>query len=119
MKCYANTPEYEMTDYQALLCPAKIRGFALGEKRWAFFLVDEVKDINWSDIAFTQLEIDPDTKSKIQALVECHYTENNLGDFIAKKGKGLVLLLHGRPGTGKTLTAGTNRPLFQILHVLT
>lgn len=26
--------------------------------------------------------------------------------LIAGKGNGLIMLLHGRPGTGKTLTAG-------------
>lgn len=28
-------------------------------------------------------------------------------DMIAGKGNGLIMLLHGAPGTGKTLTAGT------------
>lgn len=27
-------------------------------------------------------------------------------DIIAGKGSGLIMLLHGGPGTGKTLTAG-------------
>jgi len=27
-------------------------------------------------------------------------------DLIAGKGNGLIMLLHGGPGTGKTLTAG-------------
>jgi ATP-dependent 26S proteasome regulatory subunit len=27
-------------------------------------------------------------------------------DIIASKGNGLIILLHGGPGTGKTLTAG-------------
>jgi hypothetical protein len=106
MKCYPNTEDYEVTDYQALLCPARILGFALGEKRWAFFLLDEVNEINWSETAFDQLELDQGAKDKVQALVESHYNNNNIGDFVAKKGKGLVLLLHDSPGTGKTLTAG-------------
>ena len=28
-------------------------------------------------------------------------------DIISGKGNGLIMLLHGGPGTGKTLTAGT------------
>jgi Cdc6-like AAA superfamily ATPase len=27
-------------------------------------------------------------------------------DFVAGKGRGLIFLLHGRPGSGKTCTAG-------------
>ena len=41
-------------------------------------------------------------------------------DFIAGKGQGLVILLHGPPGVGKTLTAetialATGRLLFTVL----
>ena len=45
--------------------------------------------------------------------------ENALNDFIEGKGNGLIILLHGGPGTGKTLTAESvaevsNRPLYRI-----
>ena len=109
MKCYQNTAEYDMSDYQALLCPARIRGFSLIEKQWGFFLVDKVRDIKWSESVFEKLEMDSSIKSKVQALVETHYTDT-FDDMIAGKGKGLVVLLHGPPGTGKTLTAGTYFP---------
>lgn len=106
MKCYPNNAEYLMTDDQALLCPARIRGFALSEKQWAFFLLENVQDITWSESAFDKLELDGSIKSKVQALVEIHYTKNDFDDLVAGKGRGLVVLLHGPPGTGKTLTAG-------------
>jgi hypothetical protein len=32
MRCYWNTADYVMTDFQALLCLARIQGFALKEK---------------------------------------------------------------------------------------
>ena len=41
--------------------------------------------------------------------------DTNLGkrdDIIASKGNGLIILLHGGPGTGKTLTAGEFRAQF-------
>lgn len=31
-------------------------------------------------------------------------------DFVENKGKGLIFLLHGRPGVGKTYTAEVNSP---------
>jgi hypothetical protein len=106
MKCHPNNDEYQMSNDEALLCPARIRGFALSEKRWAFFLVDKVEDIQWSESAFDQLEVDEATKLHLLAVVETHYTERSVSYMIASKGAGLTILLHGPPGTGKTLTAG-------------
>ena len=40
-------------------------------------------------------------------------------DLIAGKGNGLIMLLHGGPGTGKTLTAGTYRCLHFDRRLLT
>ena len=107
MKCYINDDDYEITEEQAMLTPARVRGFTLSNKRWAFFLVTGLTEIQWNNDAFAKLEIDPVMKTYIQALVESHsLTEEAFDDLIADKGKGLILLLHGPPGTGKTLTAG-------------
>ena len=106
MKCHQNNEEYQMSNDEALLCPARIRGFALSEKRWAFFLIDKIEDIQWSESAFDQLEVDQDTKLQLLAVVETHYTETRVNYLIAGKGAGLTILLYGPPGTGKTLTAG-------------
>ena len=35
-------------------------------------------------------------------------------DFIKGKGSGLIFLLHGRPGVGKTCTAGESFLLFAV-----
>jgi flagellar biosynthesis GTPase FlhF len=35
-------------------------------------------------------------------------------DFIEKKGNGLIFLLHGGPGVGKTFTAGKSALLFYL-----
>lgn len=46
------------------------------------------------------------TKEMIRALVHVHRSRNKaMDDIIKGKGNGLILLLHGSPGTGKTLTA--------------
>jgi len=43
----------------------------------------------------------------ILSLVEVHQDERmQYDDVITGKGKGVIFLLHGEPGTGKTLTAG-------------
>lgn len=65
-------------------------------------------------------------KETIQKLVDAHFKQANSGndqvveyDIIQGKGRGLVILLHGAPGVGKTSTAesvaaASGKPLFQI-----
>jgi hypothetical protein len=95
-KCHPNNIHYHMTDEQAFLAPARVPGFALSAKRWAFFLVEKVREVQWRDSAFEQLELEPTIKTTIQALVSTH---NKIGsrfdDFIKEKGKGLIMLLYG------------------------
>jgi hypothetical protein len=67
---HLNTPAYSITDHQALLCPARVRGYSFLEKIWAFFLVDKVQEIEWQQSAFESLQLDPRMKSAILALVE-------------------------------------------------
>ena len=62
----------------------------------------------------------------INALVKSHESKNSpkddkvqVKDVVEDKGKGLVILLHGPPGVGKTLTAetiaeATGKPLFIV-----
>jgi hypothetical protein len=105
-----NEESYEMTDNQALLCPARIRGFSLADKKWAFFLVDNVSDIVWRENPMEGLEIDAESKTIIGALVTAHERRQSnmtaqFQDIIPGKGTGLTFLFAGAPGLGKTLTA--------------
>jgi SpoVK/Ycf46/Vps4 family AAA+-type ATPase len=43
--------------------------------------------------------------SLLKALVSAHQLPENPRDQMLQKGKGLVILLHGAPGSGKTITA--------------
>jgi len=43
----------------------------------------------------------------VHSLVKIHADERlQFDDHIQGKGKGMIFLLHGEPGVGKTLTAG-------------
>jgi hypothetical protein len=104
---YPNTKHYKMTDEQALLCPARIRGFSLVEKSWNLFLVEQVEEVQWSENAFENLVLEEESKNMVQALVTTHHVAGEgFDDIIKGKGKGLIFLLYGPPGSGKTLTAG-------------
>lgn len=97
-----------MTEEQALLSPARIRGFSLAEKIWCFFLVKKIEPIQWSETAYEKLSLAEQMKDTIRALVETHKDLTaEFDDLIVRKGKGLIFLLYGPPGSGKTLTAGT------------
>jgi signal recognition particle GTPase len=40
-------------------------------------------------------------------------------DFVEGKGEGLTILLHGKPGVGKTYTAGKRPPRYVCIHEFT
>ena len=79
-------------------------------------LVDSVRPVTWNKTAYDRLVLPPQTKELVKALVTVRTSQRGvkqgLGlagkreDIIAGKGNGLIMLLHGGPGTGKSLTAG-------------
>lgn len=98
-----------------ILMPPQIHGFVLKEKKWVSFLVHLISPIQWNKDAFRRLVIPPRTKELVKALISVRKTgsdnQQSMGfastrdDIITGKGNGLIMLLHGGPGTGKTLTA--------------
>ena len=62
--------------------------------------------------------VPPTTKELVRALVETQQEPAVSTDVIAGKGDGLILLLHGGPGTGKTLTAGMSPCIPWIRRIL-
>lgn len=73
---HLNTPSYQISDEQALLCPARVRGYSFQEKIWAFFMVDEIQEIEWQTNAFDSLELDERMKSAIVAMVSVHQDQD-------------------------------------------
>ncbi|KAL2682746.1 hypothetical protein Neosp_007201 [[Neocosmospora] mangrovei] len=100
--------------------PPVIHGFDFTTKTWKTLQVDRITDVTWNKKAFSQLVAPPETKELIQAVVSAHGERKNMGlDIIEGKGQGLLVLLHGGPGTGKTLTAESiaeeqERPLYRV-----
>lgn len=110
-----------LTDEQCLLANFLIPGFALSEKKWVDFYVDRLEPVAWNTNVFDQLVLPASQKSLVKALVESHVREgvDGFDDIIKGKGRGLISILHGPPGVGKTLTAEsvaehTRRPLYSV-----
>jgi hypothetical protein len=80
-------------------------------------LVDNIAPVNWNKEAYDSLVLPPRIKNLVKALVLVRKEgsanvatkssqQGRRSDLIRGKGGGLIMLLHGGPGTGKTLTAG-------------
>ncbi|KAM3071693.1 hypothetical protein ACMFMG_009565 [Clarireedia jacksonii] len=127
-KTEAEKAESETAD-EDLLYPPRALGYATREKVWGQFSVDTTLDApgRMPSKFHDNLQLDQKYKDMIEALVASHESnqenakkENReVKDVVQNKGKGLVLLLHGPPGVGKTLTAetiaeATGKPLFIV-----
>jgi SpoVK/Ycf46/Vps4 family AAA+-type ATPase len=70
------------------------------------FFIESVGEIEWNDHAFDTLVLPDETKELLHGFVESQVeTQNTFDDVIQGKGKGIIMLLSGPPGVGKTLTA--------------
>ncbi|KAM5474283.1 hypothetical protein MauCBS54593_001857 [Microsporum audouinii] len=83
-----------------------LEGYALKNKEWLNFYIEDIDQIRWNDEAYDHLVYDEQQKDLILSFVEHHYNSKKVADdVITGKGQGLNILLSGPPGTGKTLTA--------------
>ncbi|KAK7460276.1 hypothetical protein Landi51_00524 [Colletotrichum acutatum] len=101
------------------LFPNLVPGFDLRRKKWVDVEVDRIRDVAWNDQAFNSLVADEDMKMLILALVTNQIDAKRGTDVIDNKGNGLIMLLHGSPGTGKTFTAESvaeiaKKPLYSV-----
>ena len=95
----------------------------------AILTVDGLRDIKPRRDGFNDLQLPGTHKRIVSSLVHNHFHDKHVElndheagndtDIVRGKGKGLVVLLHGAPGVGKTSTAETvaeayRKPLFPI-----
>ena len=98
----------EWEDEQYMLCPPRILGYVLRDKQWAQLQVTSLEaipkedpDHSWDRV---KLPDGDDTKKMILNLVNGHRIAESkdddsalmVDDIVAKKGKGLVILLYGK-----------------------
>ncbi|KAI1097241.1 P-loop containing nucleoside triphosphate hydrolase protein [Jackrogersella minutella] len=113
----------ELQDEDLIITNAMVRGFAFSTKNFLEFFVENLSPIRWDETYFEQLVLNASIKKTVQAMVTMHANRGQAGtgvdDIVEGKGKGLVMVLHGPPGVGKTLTAecvaeSVHRPLYMV-----
>lgn len=125
----AGGPSKQAVSKDFILYPPRFLGYSTKEKIWAQFAVDHTSNAQpKKSTSFREdLQLNKDYKKLIEALVNEHEGKQDdtdgervqVRDVVKDKGKGLVLLFHGPPGVGKTLTAetiaeATGKPLFVV-----
>lgn len=109
-----------LTAEQRLITSPTVRGYSLRDKQWCAFFIDSMCDIVWDTEAFSSLVAPQEQKDLILTLAESQVrSRDEFDDFIQGKGKGVIMLLAGPPGVGKTLTAESvaeamKAPLYSI-----
>ncbi|KAL8741987.1 MAG: hypothetical protein Q9190_005468 [Brigantiaea leucoxantha] len=128
LPAYLNTDQ-EPSEISFLLMPPDVHGFYLNEKKWIHIFVDSIHPVTWNKKAYERLVLPPRTKDLVRALATVRTSQRGvkqgLGvagkrtDITSGKGNGLIMLLHGAPGTGKTLTGESvaeiaEMPLYRV-----
>lgn len=105
-----------------ILLPERVVGYVLRTRLWVFL---DLRKGEWRNVvpdnrAWSELQLPKEHdrtghKQVLESLVERHFNTKKLFarpsdvglafDFIEGKGRGLIVLLHGPPGVGKTSTA--------------
>lgn len=98
-------------------CWPFLPAFSLRAKAWGMVAVEDLSAVEYRTDAFDQLVFDTDLKETIRDLVSVE--SDGFSDIVEDKSGGLVFLLHGKTGLGKTLTAEAvaevlGRPLYSV-----
>ncbi|KAJ0122199.1 hypothetical protein J7T55_002711 [Diaporthe amygdali] len=119
----------ELKQEDIILLPEWVHAFVLRSRQWVTLNTRDLSEVRF-DNNFDELMFSSSHKQTIVALVETRENARtsptqgprSVGpalDLVKGKGAGLIILLHGEPGVGKTSTAEcvadkTKRPLFPI-----
>ena len=134
---YRNVDEPSLSDDYVMLLPFRVYGYAMLNRKWFPLNINLVNDITPDQLRTTaagyeDLVLPEGHKKLLQAIVKNQVRdprqtsgerEDEADEFqmdvVKGKGKGLIILLHGAPGVGKTSTAECvaaqlKRPLLPI-----
>lgn len=106
----------ELSDQHYFLLPSNLYAYVFRTRTWERLHVKGLAEPDYEENMIDQLVMDEKRKTTLKALAKSFIRVNQFGekstrepwsaDFVKGKGNGLIFLLHGSPGTGKTCTAG-------------
>ncbi|KAK3306395.1 P-loop containing nucleoside triphosphate hydrolase protein [Chaetomium strumarium] len=121
----------DLDDDDLLLLPRRVVAYAFRERRFVMLDILSLKEIETSTNVFEDLKINERHKRLVTSLGKSHLDKKAVQklrpsvslnqDLIRGKGSGLVILLHGVPGVGKTATAeaveDSLKDIFRLAHL--
>jgi hypothetical protein len=119
----------DLTDNELVLLPDRVCAFYLHKRCFVIIGLQGLRSLKARTEGWSDLKLPRGHKKMIQAQVEIHFKEKKIRDaqvnrdeeydLVRGKGQGLIILLHGAPGVGKTSTAecvaeSLQKPLYPI-----
>lgn len=137
LKYHRSIRDPSLSDDYVMLLPFRIYGYAMLTRKWFPLNMNSIHDITPDQVQMTaagygDLVLPEGHNKLLQAIVKnnvrdpqqtCSRQDEDPDEFqmdvVKGKGRGLIVLLHGAPGVGKTSTAECvaaqlKRPLLQI-----